>query len=85
MEREEITTKAILYYDNEDMLNVRELFSEYCKSLDFDISYQNLDEEFEQLPCKYGAPDGVTILAFLGATKVGCVAVRKISDEVCEM
>ena len=85
MLRETTTIKIILYYDNEDILNVRELFNEYSKSLGFDISYQNLEEEFEQLQYKYGAPDGVTILASLGVTKVGCVAVRKMSDDVCEM
>lgn len=70
----------------QDMLEgVKRLFSEYAKSLKVDLSFQNFEEEFNGLPGKYGPPDGVLILALVDGKEAGCIALRKISENICEM
>ena len=69
----------------EDIRHVRELISEYVASLDFDLRFQHFDEEFVELPGEYAAPDGCLLLAMHETKIAGCVALRKITQEVCEM
>ena len=64
---------------------IRELFLEYAKSLNFDLCFQGFDKELESLPGKYAAPDGRLLLAFYEKKIAGCVALWKVSDQVCEM
>ena len=70
----------------QDMLEeVKELFLEYAQSLTIDLSFQNFEEELKSLPGKYGPPDGLLVLALVDDKAVGCVALRKISETICEM
>ena len=64
---------------------VKELFLEYFKSLNIDLSFQNVDEELKDLPGKYAPPGGVLILALVDGRAAGCIALRKISQSICEM
>ena len=64
---------------------IRKLFLEYEKSLDIDLCFQDFDEELENLPGEYAAPSGRMILAFEGNAIAGCVALRKLSGDACEM
>jgi ribosomal protein S18 acetylase RimI-like enzyme len=64
---------------------IRKLFREYEKFLCIDLSFENFEEEIAELPGKYAPPDGTIILAMDGKQAVGCVALRKIEDGVCEM
>lgn len=63
----------------------RQLFIEYSQSLDIDLSFQDFETELKTLPGKYGPPDGVLLLACVDGKGVGCVALRKISEDTCEM
>jgi GNAT superfamily N-acetyltransferase len=69
----------------EHLDSVRTLFVEYAASLGFSLCFQNFDQELESLPGKYGRPDGRLLLARLGEADVGCVALRRIGSQVCEM
>jgi len=69
----------------EDFHLVRELFTEYAASLDFDLCFQNFEKELAELPGEYAPPDGRLLLAFDEMQPVGCVALRKIGDGICEM
>lgn len=64
---------------------VRELFCEYAKSLEVDLCFQNFEEELKQLPGKYSPPKGILLLANVGGKAAGCIALRLISDDICEM
>ena len=63
----------------------RELFVEYAKSLNIDLCFQNFDKEVSGLPGEYALPHGRLLLATLESTIAGCVALKRIDDEVCEM
>lgn len=74
------------YIIGQDMIKeVKQLFLEYAQSLKIDLTFQNFEEEFKALPGKYGPPDGVLILALVDGKEVGCVALHKISENICEM
>lgn len=64
---------------------IKELFQEYAESLSFDLDFQDFREELETLPGKYGAPKGYILVAEENGETVGCVAVRPLSSEICEM
>ena len=63
----------------------RGLFEEYQKSLGFSLCFQNFDAELAGLPGAYAPPSGRLLLAFSGDEPAGCIALRKIGEEICEM
>lgn len=64
---------------------VREFFIEYLHSLNVDLSFQNIDEELDNLPGNYAPPKGCLLIARLGDQPAGCVALRPIDEQTCEM
>ena len=67
------------------MPTVKTLFSEYAGSLGFDLSFQNFNSELAKLPGEYSPPHGCILVAREGSAIVGCVALRRLDEEVCEM
>ena len=49
------------------------------------FGYQALDAELDQLSKKYGAPQGLTLLAYDGAILLGGGAFQRFGDGVCEL
>lgn len=68
------------------------LFSEYTDMLiENDSSFQqylelqNYDEEIKHLEVKYGMPDGRLYVVYCDGKLAGCIGLRKIDDQSCEM
>jgi putative acetyltransferase len=63
----------------------RALFSEYASTLEVDLAFQGFASELNALQTMYGAPGGCLLLARGHGATVGCIAVRRLSSEDCEM
>ena len=68
------------------------LFSEYTNMLiENDSSFkkyldiQHYDEEIEHLETKYGLPYGRLYLVYCDGEAAGCIGLRKIDEQNCEM
>lgn len=64
---------------------VRELFLEYAAWLTVDLCFQDFEAELATLPGKYAPPTGAILLAQVGGTVAGCVAMRRLEASVGEM
>jgi len=77
--------------NDEHIALAKQLFLEYAESLGFSLCFQGFDAELENLPGEYAAPAGELLLAYsrvtpaASATPTGCVGLRKIEANVCEM
>ena len=69
----------------EQLKDVQSLLLEYGKLRDYDIALGDFDEELQQLPGKYGPPNGALLLAYYDQQAVGCVGLQKIGEGICEM
>jgi len=69
----------------EHIEQARKLFLEYADSLDFNLSFQHFDEEVKNLPGAHAPPSGRLLLARHQGQAVGCVALRPLDRQVCEM
>ena len=65
--------------------DIRELFLEYARSLDFDLCFQNFDEELRELPGEYAPPEGRLILCRVQEAAAGCIALKSLGHGICEM
>lgn len=83
-------TEIIFAYDHPQ--EVGRLFSEYTNMLIAGdslfqeyLNIQNYDEEVRHLEIKYGLPYGRLYLAYYEGKLAGCVGLRKIDEQNCEM
>ena len=72
-------------HTSEHLPVVRELFLEYANATGLNFCFQNFAQELAELPGKYAPPSGRLVLAMNDGQTVGCVAIRKLEDAVCEM
>jgi putative acetyltransferase len=64
---------------------VRMLFEEYAASLGIHPCFEGFAEELAALPGGYAPPSGRLLLALQRGDLSGCVALRRLTPEVCEM
>ncbi|MDE6759150.1 MAG: GNAT family N-acetyltransferase [Lachnospiraceae bacterium] len=70
---------GILFSEYTDMLISGD--SSFKKYLDI----QHYDEEIEHLEIKYGMPHGRLYIAYCNGALAGCIGLRKIDEQNCEM
>lgn len=71
---------------------IENLFSEYTNMLLNEdptfkryLDIQSYDEEIDNLEEKYGMPEGRLYIAYFNEQLAGCIGLRKIDNENCEM
>jgi GNAT superfamily N-acetyltransferase len=67
------------------IVQARELFLEYARSLGFDLCFQNFEQELAGLPGDYAPPEGRLLLAECEGRLAACVALHKLDSDICEM
>lgn len=68
-----------------DVPVVRDLFREYANGLGIDLAFQDFEAELASLPGRYAPPRGRLLLAWRDGEALGCVALRPIDTQACEM
>ena len=69
----------------DDVALARTLLEEYAATLDHDLGFQDFAEELTTLPGAYAPPRGRFLLARVEEDGGGCVALRPLDGERCEM
>ena len=64
---------------------MRALLREYAASLPFELDFQDFDRELAGLPGAYAPPGGALLVAHVDGRVAGCVALRPLADDACEM
>jgi ribosomal protein S18 acetylase RimI-like enzyme len=77
--------KLIQAKSPEEIQQVRKLFEEYVDWLGINLCFQNFDKEVAELPGDYAPPSGRLTLATESDEVAGCVALRRIGEDVCEL
>lgn len=68
-----------------DHAAVLAIFTEYVHSPSVSLDFQGFADEFANRPGKYAPPDGRLLLAVDGERVLGCAALRKVANGICEM
>lgn len=77
-------------YDKRE--EIKEMFSEYMDMLISNdntfkeyLTIQNYDREIQDLEMKYGMPEGRLYILYYDDKPAGCIGMRKLDDQRCEM
>ena len=69
-----------------DIQDIARLFKDYESHIGVDLSYQDFATELSTLPGKYAPPRGQLLIARdARGDAIGCVALRPMDDQRCEM
>ena len=71
--------------DESEIDEVRALLRAYAASLPFELAFQDFERELAELPGAYAPPRGALLVAHSDVGVTGCVALRPLEDDVCEM
>ena len=63
----------------------KQLFIEYIQSLNFALTFQDVDRELAEISVEYNAPTGALLLAFDDKKAIACAGVRKIDGATSEL
>lgn len=83
-----MTTEALILVQvtaDDQIQRARELFKEYEASIGVSLCFQSFEQELATLPGKYAPPSGRLFIAYFDEQLVGCIALRKLDADTCEM
>lgn len=81
-----VTHAAIVEARSEaDFEAARALFTAYAAEIAVDLCFQDFTNELAHIQEVYGPPRGCVLLARRGEEVVGCVGVRPLEADACEM
>lgn len=78
-----IDIRAAVFPDDREA--VQALLREYADTLGIDLAFQRFDDEVAGLPGRFAPPDGRLLVATDHGRIVGCIALRAVDGERCEM
>lgn len=64
---------------------VKALVLEYVRGLGVDLGFQDFERELREFPGEYAPPQGGLLLATSGEEAAGCIGLRPLDRERCEM
>src|SRR5687768_1280575 len=76
-----VTLKFVGVESGPELEEIRTLFLEYAKSLNFNLCFQSFDEELKRLPGEYVS----LVLCQVEGKSAGCIGMKPIGPGVCEM
>ena len=71
--------------DEGDLPEVRALLREYAAGVGVPLDFQGFDREVAELPGAYAPPRGALLVARAAGALIGCVALRPLEGDACEM
>ena len=77
--------KIIVAVSKDEFSVGKKLFLEYSSKLDFDLCFQNFDEELKDIHIQYNKPYGALILLKEKNDFIGCVGIRKFENGIAEL
>jgi putative acetyltransferase len=72
-------------YTIDELEEVRNIFIEYSEFLQVDLCFQDFEKELQTLQQVYSPPQGCIILAKQNGQTLGCIALKPIGEDICEM
>ena len=63
----------------------KQLFLQYIQSLNFALTFQDVDRELAEISVEYNAPTGALLLAFDDEKAIACAGIRKIDGTTAEL
>jgi len=77
--------KIVPAQTDEDFEIAKKLLIEYADSLGFDLSFQDFEQELADLSNHFASPEVCLLLAIYESQAVGCVAIKRFDNDICEM
>ncbi len=78
-------TEIVLARQPVDLAAVKQLFLDYAESLDFDLDYQDFDQEMASFRSLYAPPAGALVLVRVAGAAAGAVGLRPLEAGICEL
>jgi putative acetyltransferase len=80
-----MTIQLVQAVSEQDWRDARRLVEAYAASLNVDLSFQNFAHELEHLASEYAPPSGAFLLAREDESCLGCIGLRRFSDDTGEI
>lgn len=79
----EITTITVT--TEPDFELAKELMREYVANIGVDLTFQDFENECNNVAMRYAKPDGAFVIAYHNDHPIGCFGIQKIDSRTCEL